>query len=245
MKKLLALTLTATLSFFLSGCSTYIPPGAKADLATFAPPSIQAGFDTKPSLPFPAGIAIVRIQSPNYDNYNLHRYGGRIGEGKYSVIMTREVEEQSHFDRVSALPQVAGVVMLNRLLIPAQLDGDRQIREAVSRVQADLVFIYTFETTFRDKNTSVPLTTITLGLSHTKKIEISATVSGLLMDTRTGYIYSVYETTDRDEVASSIWKSDEVADETRRKTEKRAFDKLVDEIVASWPRLLQRYEKKA
>lgn len=43
---------------------------------------------------------------------------------------------------------------------------------------------------------------------------------------------------------SSSWGSRDTADEARRKTEKRAFDKLIDEVVVSWPRLLQRYEKK-
>lgn len=241
---LLCLVVSTLFLLLFTGCSTYIPPGAKADLQTFAPPSIQAGFETKPSLPFPASIAMVRIQSPTYNNYNLRRFGGQFGNGNYTVIMTREVEAQSHFDRIASLPQVAGLVSLNRLLVPEKLDNDRQIREAASRLQADLVFVYTFDTAFFDTDASKPLSVITLGLSPTRKITASTTISSLLLDTRTGYIYSAYETTERAEMISSSWGSRDTADEARRKTEKRAFDKLIDEIVASWPRLLQRYEKK-
>ncbi len=77
----------------LSGCSTYIPPGAKADLQVFAPPSIQEGFAAKPTSPFPASIAAVRVQAPTYSNQYLRQNGGPYGSGRYSVIMTREVEE--------------------------------------------------------------------------------------------------------------------------------------------------------
>ncbi|MFT3782724.1 MAG: hypothetical protein QM790_11975 [Nibricoccus sp.] len=243
MKTSLAAALLFLSLILSSGCRTYVPPGAKADLQAFAPPNIQAGFATQPSLPFPATIAFVRIQNAGYTNYNLRRYGGQFGSGAYTVIMTREVEEQSHFDRVTNLPMVSGLVSLNRLLVPEKLENDRQIREAASRLQADLVFIYTFDTAFFDKDASKPLSVITLGLSPTRQITASTTVSSLLMDTRTGYIYSAYETTERAETISTSWGSGDAADQVRRDTEKRAFTKMVDEIVTSWPRLLKRYEK--
>lgn len=245
MNKFFFLLAVAIVGFPFTGCRSYITPGAKADLQTFAPPSIQAGFDAKPSLPFPASIAFVRIQASSYSNYNLRRYGGQYGSGNYTVIMTREVEDQAHLDRVAALPKVAGLVSLNRLLMPEKLENDRQVREAASRLQADLVFIYTFDTVFFDTDASKPLSVITLGLSPTRKITASTTISALLLDTRTGYIYSAYETTERAAMISSSWGSGDTADEARRKTEKRAFDKLIDEVVTSWPKLLQRHEQKS
>lgn len=244
MKFPIPLFILTALGLSLAGCSTYIPPGAKADLQAFAPPSIQEGFAAKPTNPFPASIAAVRVQSPSYTNYYIDQNGGRHGSGRYSVITTREVEEQSQFDRVTALPQVAGLVALNRMLLPAHLEGDREIREAASRLQADLVFLYTFDTVFYDTDAAKPLTVITLGLSPTRKISAVTTVSGLLLDTRTGYVYSAYEVTEREATIATSWGSRDTADETRRKTERRAFGKLVDELVASWPKLLQRHEKK-
>lgn len=244
MKTGLALLLLTLGALALTGCSTYIPPGAKADLQSFAPPSIQEGFAAKPTSPFPAGIAAVRVQAPNYSNYNLRQNGGTYGSGRYTVVMTREVEEQTQFDRVSALPQVAGITSLNRMLLPQQLDGDRPIREAASRLQADLVFIYTFDTSFFDTDAARPLTVITLGLSPTQKIQAVTTVSALLMDTRTGFIYSAYEVTERADTLSTSWGSSDAADEVRRTTETKAFAKLINDVVNSWPKFLERYGKK-
>ncbi|MFT4586233.1 MAG: hypothetical protein ACI9VS_000679 [Candidatus Binatia bacterium] len=244
MKSTVLFPILAALLMSLAGCATYIPPGGKADLQAFAPPSIQEGFAAKPSNPFPASIAAVRVQGPTYSNYYLRQNGGKYGTGRYSVIMTKEVEEQAQFDRVTALPQVSGLVALNRMLLPPRLEGDREIREAASRLRADLVFLYTFDTAFFGVDAAKPLTVITLGLSPTRKITAVTTVSALLLDTRTGYIYSAYEVTEREAMVSTSWGSSDTADEARRKTERRAFGKLVDEFVASWPKLLQRHEKK-
>jgi hypothetical protein len=244
MKPTLPLPILAALALSLAGCATYIPPGAKADLQAFAPPSVQEGFAAKPTNPFPASIAAVRVQAPAYSNEYLRQNGGQYGTGRYSVITVREVEEQAQFDRIAALPQVSGLVTVNRMLLPARLEGDREVRAAAARLQADLVFLYTFDTAFFDTDAAKPLTVITLGLSPTRKITAVTTVSALLLDTRTGYVYSAYEVTEREATMSTSWGSRDTADEARRKTERRAFGKLVDELVASWPKLLQRHEKR-
>src|SRR5687768_15253491 len=110
----------------LSGCATsYVTPGDKADLQSFAPTTIQSGFEAKPTNPFPASIAAVRVQASTYTNYFLQQNGGLYGSGngRYSVVMTREVEDQAQFDRIGTLPQVTGVVAINRLLLPAKLES--------------------------------------------------------------------------------------------------------------------------
>lgn len=243
MKTVLPLLLIAG-ALGLAGCSTYLPPGAKADLQAFAPVNIQDGFAAKPTNPFPASIAAVRVQAPNYTNYYLQQNGGNYGEGKYSVVIAREVGEQAQFERITRLPNVAGIVALNRMLLPARLDSDREVREAASRLQADLVFLYTFDTSFFDADAAKPLSVITLGLSPTRKIKAVTTVSGLLIDTRTGYIYSAYEVTEKAGTLATSWGSRDAADEVRRKTEQAAFGKLVDEVEASWPKIVSRSEAK-
>ena len=228
----------------LVGCASYVPPGAKANLQAFAPPSIQEGFAAKPTAPFPASIAFVRVQGPAYTNYRLHQSGGIYGDGRYSVVMTREVETQAQLERIGKLPQVAGITGLNRMLLPQRLETDREIREAAARLQADLVFLYTFDTAFYESDLSKPLTVITLGLSPTRKVSVTTTVSALLLDTRTGYVYSTYETTQKDGTLATAWGSREAADETRMKNEQKAFAQLVDEFAANWPQLLARFPSK-
>ena len=232
------------IAILISGCATYIPPGAKADLQAFAPPDIQAGFAAKPTNPFPASIAVLRVQAPTYTNYYLQQRGGSYGSGRYSAILAKEAGEDLQLERVSKLRQVAGLVAINRMLLPERLEGDKEIREAASRLQADLVFLYTFDTSFFDTDQAKPLSVITLGLSPTRKISAVTTCSALLMDTRTGYIYSAYEVTERAETFSTSWGSRDTADEARRNNERDAFKRLIDEFATTWPRVLERHGKK-
>ena len=241
MKPLILSCVAVLTAAFFTGCSTYLPPGAKADLQAFAPPSVQDGFAAKPTAPFPASIAVVRVQAPTYSNYHLRTNGGQHGNGRYSIITTREVEKPAQIERLAALPSVAGIVALNRMLLPQTLEGDREIREAAARLQADLIFLYTFDTAFYDHDAAKPLTVITLGLSPTRKITAVTTLSALLLDTRTGYIYSAYEVTERASTVSTSWGSSDSADLTRQGNESRAFEKLVGEVTTSWPRLLARH----
>jgi len=228
----------------MPGCATYIPPGAKADLQAFAPPDIQVGFAAKPTNPFPASVAVVRVQAPTYTNYYLQQRGGSYGSGRYSVVLAKEADEDSQLERVGKLPKIAGLVTINRMLLPERLEGDKEIRGAASRLQADLLFLYTFDTSFFDTDMAKPLSVITLGLSPTRKISAVTTCSALLMDTRTGYIYSAYEVTERAETFSTSWGSRDTADESRRNNEREAFRKLIDEFATSWPRVLERHGQK-
>jgi hypothetical protein len=240
-RTLLAAALVGAL---LSGCATYIPPGPKADLQALAAPDIEAGFAAKPSRPFPASIAVVRIQGGTYSNHYLRRHGGMHGSGRYTVIMVKELDEQKQLERVHSLPQVAGLVTLNRLLLPERLESDREIRAAAARLQADLVLLYTMDTAFFDTNLATPLSVITLGLSPTRQISAVSTASALLLDTRTGFIYSAYEATEKTRTLSTSWGSSDSADEARQKAERDAFRKLVDDLISTWPRVLERYGKK-
>jgi hypothetical protein len=89
-----------------------------------------------------------------------------------------------------------------------------------------------------------PLTVITLGLSPTRRISAATTASALLIDTRTGYVYSAYEATERAQTLSTSWGSGDSADEARRQTEQGAFARLIDEFVATWPKVLVRHKRK-
>lgn len=228
----------------VSGCASYIPPGAKADLQAFAPASIQEGFAAKATAPFPASIALVRVQAPGYTNHQLQQLGGSHGSGRYTVVTTREIEEEAQVERVAKLPQVAGLTGVNRMLLPQKLEGDREIREAAARLQADLVLIYTFDTSFFETDLAKPLTVITLGLSPTRKVFVTTTVSALLLDTRTGYVYSTHESTKKADTLSTSWGSRDSADAARRGSERAAFAQMIDEFSLTWPKLVERHARK-
>ncbi|AWI08670.1 hypothetical protein CKA38_04830 [Ereboglobus luteus] len=187
---------------------------------------------------------MVRLQAPEYTSFYIDRNGGKYGTGKYCVILAKELGENEQYERMAKLPEVADVIGLNRMLLPQRIDDFRSIREAAAQLSAGVVFVYTVDTTFRDANSSKTLTAISLGISPSKKITALTTISALLMDTKTGYIYSAYETTEKEEVSSSSWNTRDNADKARQKTETRAFAKLIDDFIESWPRLLERYPAK-
>jgi len=204
---------------FLSGCATYIPPSGRANLTSISSSTMQESFAARPAAGFPAGIAAVRVQAPRYRSYYTEREGGVYGDGRYSVITVKEVEEDSDLDQLRKLPEVAGFVTITRLLIPPKLESDRELREAAARLKADMLLLYTFDTSFHDNDASVALNVITLGLSPTRKIFVRVAASALVIDTRTGFIYAALEANEKRQVTTNAWESRETADRARRDAE--------------------------
>jgi hypothetical protein len=228
---------------FLTGCASYITPGGRADLSAMSSPSMRENFAAKPEAGFPAGIAAVRVQAPGYQNYHTRCDGGVYGRGRYSVITVKEVEDNADMERLTRLPQVGGLITFSSLLLPAACSSDLELREAAARLKADMVLLYTFDTTFHNNDTSTALNVVTLGLSPTRQVFVHVAASALLMDTRTGFIYAALESNEKRKVLSNAWESRESADRARRDAEKAAFKELVGEFEKSWPQIVERAKK--
>ena len=242
----IATILTAIVSVaLLSGCSSYIPPSGRADLAAFSSSSMKESFAAEPAAGFPVAIAAVRVQAPRYQNYFTRQEGGVYGQGRYSIITVKEVEDDADIQRIATLPQVGDLITISTLLLPTTLESDREIREAAARLKADMVLIYTFDTSFHENDASVALNVVTLGLSPTRRIFAHVAASALLMDTRTGFIYAAFESNEKREVISNAWESQESADRARRSAEKAAFKALVGEFEKSWPKIVERAKQGA
>jgi hypothetical protein len=227
----------------ISGCATYIPPSGRADFTAFKSASMQESFAARPAAGFPAGIAAVRVQASRYRNYFTEREGGVYGEGRYSVITVKEVEEDADFERLAKLPQVGGLISISTLLLPSTLQSDRELREAAARLKADMLLLYTFETSFYQSDASVALSALTLGLSPTRKVFVNVTASALLMDTRTGFIYAAFEANEKRRFIPIAWDTGEKLDRARRDAERAAFTKLIGEFEKSWPAIVERAHK--
>lgn len=226
---------------FITGCATYVTPGSRAELDAFAPMSIREGFERQPTSPFPASILAVRLQGGGYTNHNLGRTGGVYGGRGYSVVLTREVEEEEDFQRIRDLPKIDNVISLNRMLVPDKLESIDDLRVAASRLRADLLLVYTFDTRFFREDRSKPLTTFSLGLAPTRKVTATTTASALLVDTRTGFIYGAIESTEVSDRNSTSWGTREVADKARVKNERTAFNSLIDAFEAVWGGILAQH----
>ncbi len=244
--RVLSLALALGAAAFLTGCSTtYIPPSGRADFQAFTSQSMQESFAAQPAAAFPAGIVTVRVQAPRYRNYYTERAGGVYGEGRYSVVTAKEVEDPGDFERLAKLPQVGGMITLSTLLLPQKLQSDRELREAAARLKADMLLIYTFDTSFHENDAVVGLSVLTLGLSPTRRVYVSVAASALLIDTRTGFIYAALEANEKRQLTSNAWESRQSADRARRDAEGAAFKGLMSEFEKNWPRIVERAKKGA
>ncbi|WP_445427509.1 hypothetical protein [Alishewanella sp. HL-SH05] len=164
------------------------------------------------------------------------------GTGRYSVITTREVESDDDFIRLSKLPQLAGIAPLNRILLPVDLDSVKALREASARLKADILLIYTFDTTFHaGEQKFAPLNVISLGFLKNKQVTVTTTVSAAFFDVRTEYLYGLSEATAQEVKAASVWSTSDAVDDLRINTEKAAFQKLVPEIEKTWLGIVSQY----
>ena len=248
MLKRISTLAAAIVAFVAGGCAShYATPGRGANLQEMvadAPrvpdrgdPSVIAAMGTQPLAKFPTGIAVVRIQAPGYVSETAEGWG----TGRYSIVTTRDIESPADLKRLSKLPLVSGIGPINRLLLPTQLESDLQLRDAAARMHADLLLVYTLDTTFVVEDKAAPLSVVTLGLSPNQHAKVVCTASALLLDTRNGYLYGVAEATDRQGQLASAWTSNAAVDQTRRRAETKAFTKLVGELEKTWTGVVGTY----
>lgn len=235
-----------------AGCASYAAPGRGADLTAVGAPSaeqfgsgtdstIRQSFDKRPMARFPAAIAVARIQASGYKSRTSEGYGS----GRYSLVTERDIEKPEQFERLAKLPQVHGIAPVGRLLMDSRFDSELPLRQAAARLQADMILIYTLDTTFKTDNKAVPLSMISLGLSPSEKIEVSTTASAILMDTRNGFLYGLAEATVRKDRMVSSWGTGDAVDESRKQTEADAFEKLVGELETTWKNVVATHAKSA
>ncbi len=215
----------------LGGCASYTTPGGGVSLSQLADADINELMAKMPAAAFPANIAVARVQAPGYQSYRLNSFGS----GRYSVVTTREVESEEAFIRISRLPQVAAIAPLNKILLPVELNSVKSLREAAARLKADVLLIYTFDTTFHaGAQKFAPLNVISLGFLNNKPVTVTTTVSAAFFDVRTEYLFGLAEVTAQEMKNASVWSTSDVVDDLRVVTEKAAFAQLVPELEKTW-----------
>jgi len=237
-KKLLSLIFTIVI-LTISGCAvTYTTPAAGVSISSLTDDDIAELMKVEPAGQFPARIAIARIQASGYSSRTNNSYGS----GQYSVVTTRDIEDESDFHKIANLPMVAGVAPLNRLLLTPNLDSIKDLRLSAARLKTDLLLIYSVDTTFHVESTPLgPLSLLTLGTLPNKKAFVSSTISGVLVDVRTGFIYGASESTEREEQRTNMWGTQDAIDEARVRSEKASFKGFVAGFVKLWDSIVEQY----
>jgi hypothetical protein len=229
------------LALCASACATYTTPGAGVSLEGLgADADIADLLKLEPASAFPARLAVARVQASGYASSSASCYGS----GRYCVVTTRDIEPEATFERLSRLPQVAGLALMNRMLLPAKLGSAKDLRKAAAALKTDLLLVYSLDTGFNIENTDVgPLAVISLGFLPTKNARVTATASAVMLDVRTGFVYGVAEATAVEAQRGTFWSSSEAADGARRKAESEAFHKLAGEIEKLWSDVLKTHAR--
>lgn len=235
----------------LIGCAQYTVPGPGAEMGRFAlqdelsaeqmrdmtDGAVQSVLDRRPLAAFPTGLAVARVQASGYRSHRCTTHG----HGAYSVVTSRDIETEDHHKRLASMPMVRGIAPVSSLLLPEQLQSDRELRRAAAAMHADILLLYTLNTQFHSVDKPNPLHVVTLGLLNGETIRVNTTASALLLDTRTGYVYGVAEATHTDQNDASSWTDEEVVDDSRRRTELAAFENLLGQLERVWGDVVRQY----
>ena len=215
----------------LSGCASYVTPGGAVSLPEVTEVDIGEALAREPAAPFPARIIVARLQAPGYVSYSNRGYG----HGSFTVLTARDIETDEDIRRIGAMPGVAAVGQLSRVLLPAQLNSTRDLRTSAAQLRADVVLLYTLDTSFRTDTLRIgPLQTVSLGFFPNKNAHVSATCAAAFVDVRTGYVYGVAEATATEEQRSGFWNTQDAIDAARVTAEREAFAGVLSEVETVW-----------
>jgi hypothetical protein len=229
------------LMLICSGCASYVTPGAAVRLQDIDRPDIAAAAARKASPNFPARLAVARVQAPEYRSYSSESYG----IGRFSVLTTQELLAEEHMRSIQSWPALAGVIPINRLLLPPKLESFDDLRLSAAQIQADVLLVYTLDTAFRIQGRGYgPLTAISLGVVPDRDAYITSTASALFIDVRTGFIYGVAEFTAKASGLTNVWSSRSTIDRKRVEAEQQAFNGLMNQAAETWRGIADQFQSR-
>jgi hypothetical protein len=215
----------------LSGCASYVTPGGPVKLDDINRADIAEVAARRPAANFPARIAVVRVQAPDYRSPSTEPYAS----GRFSIVTAQELMLEQQFEDMSKWPQVVAVAPVSRLLLPASVQSLDDLRVSAAKLQADVLLVYTVDTLFKVSGRSyAPLALISLGLVPDRDAYITATASAVFVDVRTGFTYGAAEGTARASELTNVWGTIDGIDRRRLEVETKAFRALMVESTKTW-----------
>jgi hypothetical protein len=222
----------------LAGCAHYVTPGEGVSIPQITEVDIGEALAREPAASFPARLIVTRVQGPGYVSYSSRGYG----RGNYSVLTTRDMETEEDFRRIAAMPGIASVGPLSRVLLPAELNTTRELRTAAAQLRGDVILLYTVDTSFRTDTLRIgPLQAVSLGFFPNKKAHVTSTCAAVFLDVRTGYVYGVAEATSTEEQRSGYWNTQAAIEAARATAERAAFTAALTEIEIVWEAVLAQH----
>lgn len=218
----------------------YVAPTRGADLRDLVAPPDDDRPDTTsiapaPGATWPATIVTVRVRARLPRSW----HADETPRATWEVVGVRDLEGPEALARVRALAEVRDVAAAGSLSFPSTLGGTDDLMEGAARLGADLLLVSTVDTRVAQGDDAPFLTLVTLGLAPTHVELVTSTAQCVVLDARTGFVYASAEATVSDEERGGALLDDWDSDRRRLAVERRAFEKLVGELEAAWPRVLE------
>lgn len=232
MKMKLGAMLAGGVCLGLSSCLSYTSPEGgygvqtapsvrKIEGAVIESGSSSGNRYVKPTVSFPARVAVARVEKA--------RYGGAV-----KLFDGQSLERPEHVAIVSRLPGVRGMVSLNNVSLKSGDMSYESLRSDAQNVGADLLAVYRFTTNEETVDHSTLLTTASLGILPTQGHQVVSNVSLILQDAQTGYTYGVLEKQAAQKRSATGWGLHTAVQKAREKTRQEAFDALMQDLPAFW-----------
>ncbi len=180
----------------------------------------------KPLASFPVNIAHARLQGASYRS-----------NGAY-LINLQDENTRAIFVPLAELPGISGMTSLNQMLLPADLENERQLRAAAASLHADLMLLYTYDSRIETDEVIPYAGLFTLGLFPDRNAKAVVTVSAIIVDVRSAYVYGTATGTGQCDQFASAWTNGDAIDDALRKAEQRATVELVANLEALWHSIL-------
>jgi hypothetical protein len=207
------------LSLAFASCEYHTPPALSVPMAEASPGVVPDNRDARPTVRFPARIAIARIAAS--------------GDG-FKLEDSTTGEKPEHAAKVASLPGVAGVMALNRIALISHVESYRELDGEALKLGADILAVYRFDSSEDIQDVFVPLTVASLGLApnHTHKTTTVATL--MIRDARTGYIYGILEERGSSSGLTAGIDVSNASHRGARRSRAEAMDKLMEQVPGFW-----------
>lgn len=229
----------AAVFLFCAGCAGYVTPGGPAPLSDISRADATLLLAQQPSPRFPVKLGMVRVQASAYKSFSSASYGS----GRFSVVATHELLSDQPLQTVSKWPLVADVAPLNTTLLPSRLESLDDLRLAAAKNQADVLMVYTIDTSFQVKgHRYAPLADLPVGKAPDKDAAITSAASAAFIDVRTGFSYGTVQAAASVDDLSDAWQTGKTLDDKRMQAERDAFGSMLSAAEKTWSDIASRYE---
>jgi hypothetical protein len=230
--------------FALTGCQTYVAPGAPADLRALGfvqpggsdPGSINNALVPKQRATVSTLLAIARVQAAGFSTYT----GGSTTKGPVSLVTQIDSEDPADVAKLSKLYGVRGTLGLNKLVLPDTVSSEADLRKAAAETGADVLIVYTIDTQFFVPQRVEYGQAVKLPLVTDPAANVQSTASGILVDVRSGRILGQAQGAGRAFINAGSADGGNVIDRSRRNAEKAAFAAMTDEVAQRWTLIIER-----